>query len=861
MPITPRLGLFAVVLGALLAYTTGVQSAELKKLEWQQGASGSDVALHFDFRPRYSVETIPGENHYRLIFAGTKVNSANHSLSGRGNVASVVATQNHDTDIGIVDILLNKPGEIKLVAEPFGYRVITQGGDMEDAAISSAPSLSVAAVAENMVASTADTVMAQADDGESNAIHTVRFDPLPGGRMQVNIQTSGEMQEPGTFKTDNPPRLALDFFNTQNHVGRSLIPVGQGAIESISVVETQDRTRVVLNLLSGVPYRSELRPNELVLVVESPSEGAAPPQPKVSVFDKKSQDAEHQLTRVDFRRSENGGGRIVVDLSDPRVVVDVKQKDNEIVADFLETGIDQSLEKRLNVVDFATPVNTVDTFANGANTRMVITSTGRYSHLAYQTGNTFTIQVSPVIEDEEEIKTDEFGYSGERLSLNFQKIGVREALGVLADFTGLNFVTSDTVEGDLTLRLQDVPWDQALDLILQSKGLAKREKGNVIWVAPAQEIEAREQALLEAQQKVIELEPLVSELIQVNYAKAKDIEEVLKSIQAVDTGVQQSLFGSVSIQQVETESNSLLSPRGNVTVDERTNSILIQDTASKIVEVRKLIAKLDRPVRQVMIETRIVEANDDFSRTLGARLGFTRVTEDAQFPGVAGSDIGDVFISGNIENTNEVRDENETIIPDNLSVNLPAASINDNPAGSLAFTISKVGDGFAHLIDLEISALQAEGEGKIIANPRLVTADQKQAHIEQGQERIFTTSVLGVGSVVTKKAVLGLTVTPQITPDDRLVLDVFITQDAFVSPVDPTINTKQIQTQVLLDNGETVVIGGIYQQTLANEVAKVPILGDIPLVGNLFKTKSKRDNRTELLVFLTPKILSPALNL
>ncbi|HSH40905.1 MAG TPA: type IV pilus secretin PilQ, partial [Arenicellales bacterium] len=532
------------------------------------------------------------------------------------------------------------------------------------------------------------------------------------------------------------------------------------------------------------------------------------------------------------------------------------------------TAIDDDLEQRLDVVDFATPVQFIDTFQEGNTVRMVVTPQGRYQHLAYQAGNVFNINIDPMVELEDEEEADEFGYTGDRLSLNFQQINVRAALQVIADFTGLNFVTSDSVTGTLTLRLKDVPWDQALDIILQTRGLGMRRSGNVVWVAPAEEIATRERQQLESQQQQSELQPLTSELIQINYAKASDIADILKSVKAVDTGVQQSLFGSVNISEVETESNSLLSPRGNVTVDSRTNSILIQDTPQKISQVRELISKLDKPVRQVLIETRIVEANDSFSRNLGARLGFQRVVQQAE---IGGANIGDVTASGTLEGaaatsasmTGAAGAPGFAGTPDGLSVNLPAAGIGENapnPA-SYAFEIFKAGSGIANLIQLEISALEAEGRGKVIASPRLITSNQQEARIEQGQERIFTTSVLGVGSVVTKKAVLSLTVTPQITPDDRVVMDVFVTQDSFESPTNPTINTKQITTQVLLENGETAVIGGIYQQEKATSVTKVPLLGDIPGVGALFRTKSRTDDRTELLIFLTPRIVNPALNI
>ncbi len=408
-----------------------------------------------------------------------------------------------------------------------------------------------------------------------------------------------------------------------------------------------------------------------------------------------------------------------------------------------------------------------------------------------------------------------------------------------------------------------MPWDQALDIILQTRGLAMRQKGNVVWVAPAAEISALERQQLEANKEVRELEPLVSELIQINYAKADDIANLLRSVKAVDTGIQQSLFGSVSVGQIETETNSLLSPRGNVTVDKRTNTILIQDTAAKITEVRRLITLLDKPVRQVMIETRIVLASDRFSREIGARLGFNRITLDAKAPGTDAI-IGNSIISGSLEGASAIEgggNVGAVNLNDGLQVDLPSSGVEGADPAAYALRIAKLGQGFAHLIDLELSALEAEGKGKIVSSPRLITNNQVAARIEQGQERIFTTNVLGVGSVVTKKAVLGMDVTPQITPDDRIVLDVFITKDDFEGATDPTINTKQVETQVLLDNGETVVIGGIFEETENDEVVKVPVLGDIPLLGVMFRKKTLLQSRSELLFFLTPRIISPELNI
>ena len=505
------------------------------------------------------------------------------------------------------------------------------------------------------------------------------------------------------------------------------------------------------------------------------------------------------------------------------------------------------------MVDFATPVQTIDTFAQADATRMVITPKGKYEHVAYQTGNVFTVSVKPIIEREGEKKADEFGYTGEKLSLNFQNIDVRAALQVLADFTGLNFVISDTVRGNLTLRLKDVPWDQALDLIVDNKNLAVRKKGTIVTIAPAPEVAAKEKAQFEAAKSAVELEPLVSELIQINYAKADDIAVLLKSIKQISgtAGQEHPVFGATATgtttaAQPATSSNTLLSPRGQVTVDARTNSILVQDTPAKIREVRKLIAQLDQPIRQVMIESRLVEATDNFSRSIGAKLGH----KTDQGPG---TNFTRTITTGGLgQAANVFNGSTFEVTPGGLNVNLPSPGIGASAAGVISILLTRG----SKILDLEISALEQEGKGKVVSSPRIITANQKKATIEQGQERVFTTSVLGVGTVVTKKATLKLEVTPQITPDDRVNLEVNVTKDNFADATSGLLNVKQINTTVLLDNGETVVIGGIYEQDRNDTLTQVPFFGDIPLLGWLFKSKEFKDNKTELLIFITPRILA-----
>ncbi len=663
--------------------------------------------------------------------------------------------------------------------------------------------------------------------------HTV----LSGGRLQVSIDTQGDIPAPKIFRTSQPDRIIFDYFGVKSSVTPRIMEVKRGAVDSVVVIGTEARARIIVNLVASVPFESQQSDSEIILLIDQLVTGQQPVPGRsgLGLQDGVATVSDpHHVTTVDFRRGPNGSGRVMIGLDRENVRVMVREEQGEIVLDFADTVLDDGLERRLDVFDFATPVQFVDAFSLNDRTRIVLSALGAYDYVGFQSGKTFSVEVTPRADDAE-TKAAADSYIGSPISFDFQNISVRGALQIIAEETGINFVISDSVTGDLTLRLKDVPWDQALETIMQIKGLAKRENNNVIWIAPAEEITAKERHLLESSLQMTELEPLISELIQINYARAEDIADLLKSVRAVGPNVQ---------------TNSLLSNRGSVTVDARTNTLLIQDMAGKILEVRKLISELDRPVKQVLIETRIVIANEDFSRNIGAKLGFTGINDSG------GSIIG----SGSLSNTATVRTDGISASGDgSLSVNLPATGINGASPGSYALTLAKAGAGWAALIDLEISALEAEGNGKIVANPRLLTADQQEAHIEQGQERIFTTTTEGEGSVVTKKAVLSLTVTPQITPDDRVILDVFITKDSFVSPTEESINTLKVRTRVLLDNGETVVIGGIYEHQSSETVSKVPLLGDLPVLGNLFKKKGILHNRRELLIFLTPRIINPAL--
>ncbi|MBL4672653.1 MAG: type IV pilus secretin PilQ, partial [Arenicella sp.] len=720
---------------------------------------------------------------------------------------------------------------------------------------------------------------------QSANLTDVVFSKLSGGDVQINFLADAQLAEPGTFSTDRPARIAIDFFGMKSLLANPKTEIGMGKVDSIIAVQTSDRTRIIVNLLDTARYK--LLPIDkgyslTVYNTASDESQVTVPKPFATRPDIESSTS---VTNIDFRRSEAGGGKLIIDLSNDNATIDTRERDGEIIIDLLDVNVPAALEQRLDVTDFATPVQTIDSFQNASNVRMSIVPTGKYQHLSFQSGRRFTLIVDPIIETEEEISDKlnaDLGFNGERLSINFQKIDVRSALAVIADFTGINFVTSDSVQGEITINLRDVPWDQALDVILRTKGLAKRQTGNVVWVAPSSEIQKVEEEELKALAIVEEFAPLSTEIIQINYAKAADIAAVVKSVKVVKQGNVSSSAGlgttnSSSLNVTETDKNSLLSARGSVTVDERTNSLLVQDVPEKIKQLRNVIAKLDKPVRQVLIETRIVEANDNFSRELGARLGFQRVTQNVLFPGSNDSVIGDVISGGSLSGNTTLSDSVNAQAADptsplvfdrsgGLAVDLGASDIGSTRPASYAFDIFRTGRGFAHLISLELSALEADGRGRVVASPRLITSNQKEAVISQGQSIYITVPGSGTGDegggVEEIQVELRLTVTPQITPDDRVIMDVDITQDNVISlsAAVNVVGTKEIRTQILADNGETVVIGGIYQQDENEGENKVPFLGDIPFLGNLFKQKSKRSNRTELLIFLTPKIITPKLN-
>ena len=662
------------------------------------------------------------------------------------------------------------------------------------------------------------------------ALESVGYSSLPGEKAQIVLTFSEAIEEPSSFSIDDPASVVLDFAGVKNQLDKKTQQVNIGMTRSISTVEAGDRTRMVVNLVQKAPYVIEHHDNVVMITVEGGSQ---------YVTEAKS-GLDREVVDVDFRRGEQGEGRLMIELSDAGAPVDVRQERDTIVVDLSGVVLPENLHRRLDVVDFATPVQIVETEYKGGNTRLVLSTKGQFEHMAYQSDRTLIVEVKALKEElQAEVRKDQYGYKGEKLSLNFQNIEVRAVLQLLAEFTGLNLVTSDTVQGNVTLRLKNVPWDQAMDIILKTKGLAMRQNGNVMLIAPATEIAAREKQELEAQKQLVELEPLYSEIIEINFTKASEIAAILDS----------EASGSE-------DDDSFLSGRGTVTVDERTNSLLLRDTAKQLAQISELIEQLDIPVRQVLIESRIVIANNDFTDELGVRFG---VATEGGNNAVSGT-LNDISISGDQVTTSQAIGgpvTNSVATNQGLNVNLPVAA----PAGSIGLALAKL--PFGTILQLELSAMQAEGKGEIVSSPRVITSNQQTALIEQGTEIPYQeASSSGATSVSFKEAVLKLEVTPQITPDDRVVMDLKVNKDSVGTIFNgvPSIDTRSVETQVLVDNGETVVLGGVYEQTNLDSVQKVPFFGDLPYLGVLFKTTLIQDDKAELLIFVTPKIVKDSLN-
>ena len=672
----------------------------------------------------------------------------------------------------------------------------------------------------------------------ANRLEKIDTQVLPGDQLQVRLKLSDAAPQPLSFTIDNPARISLDLPDTGIALPSRRIDVKRGVLDTVNVAEANGRTRVVLNLNALVPYQMRIDGETLIVTLGRSLQGISSLLENTELVQSAGV-VQAQLNKVDFRRSTDGSGRVSVQLNSTTVTPSLKQESGRIVVTFPKTIVADALLRRLDVVDFATPVNTIETMRFAEGVKIVIMAGGEWEPVAYQSDTQYTIEVRPVTKSAS--NQEKKDYKGERLTLNFQDIEARAVLQLLADTSGQNMVISDTVQGNVTLRLQNVPWDQALDIVMQTKGLDMRHEGNVILVAPAAEIAAREKELASAKKDLTAVAPLRSEFLQVNYAKASDLAELIKG-----------------------KGNSLMSERGSVTVDARTNTLLLQDTAENLADIRRLVATLDIAIRQVLIEARIVIVNDDFSRELGARFGVNKAFDYRSVNGSTGFGVigGSPYVTadqgvrigpgGNAGGFNSATIGNPA---DRYMVNLPVS----NAAGKIALTLLDS----SYLVDLELSAAQAEGRGEVVSAPKVITANQKEATIEQGKEIPYLQSASsGAATIAFKKAVLSLKATPQITPDDRIILDLTVTKDSVGQLVQtssgnsvPSIDTRTITTQVLVNDGQTVVLGGILETEKLDNTTKVPLLGDIPVIGHLFKVTAKSDNKDELLVFVTPKIL------
>jgi type IV pilus assembly protein PilQ len=692
-----------------------------------------------------------------------------------------------------------------------------------------------------LIASSALTFPAQAAD--PNKLEAIDVQTLSGQQVQLKLRLSGPAPEPIAFTIDKPARIAFDLPNTTLALSSRRVDVRSGGVDTVLAAEANGRTRLVVNVDSLLPYTTKVDGNTIIVTLgNQPGDALAKSVPARAGSGSGSGTAavERTIRTIDFRRGSDGTGRVIVQLTDPRTPVNVRQEGNQVVVDFSGTLMPKNLMRRYDVMDFATPVQTVDALRVEGSSRLVISAQGDFEQLAYQSDNQYTIEIKPSLKRTNADEKKE--YTGERLTLNFQDIDVRSVLQLLADTSGQNIVVSDSVTGNLTLRLQNVPWDQALDIVLRTKGLDKRRQDNVIIIGPTDELANREKAELAAHREVQELSPVHSEFLQVNYAKVSDLAKLIKSTNAKD---------------------SMLSPRGTLSIDDRTNTLLVQDTADRLADIRRLVQTLDVPIRQVLIEARIVVVSDTFERDLGAKLGIsTTGSAGANLFSVSGTGAAsDLITSTAASGASSTAALTSAALTSRYQVNLPAANTNGT------FGVSLLSG--SHLIDLELSAAENEGKSETISSPRIITANQKQATIMQGVEIPYQESASsGATTTQFKNAVLSLKVTPLITPDNRVVLDLDVSDDTVGAQVTsatggsvPSIDTRAIQTQVLVNDGQTVVLGGILATVKTKSANKVPFLADVPVLGHLFKSTININNKTELLIFITPKILREGSNL
>lgn len=670
---------------------------------------------------------------------------------------------------------------------------------------------------------------------------------LQGGSETLRIELSEPIAEPPPgFATQSPARIALDFPGVANATGRSLIDINQGNVKSANIVQTDERSRVVLNLKQPTSYRAELQGRTVVVVLDAVAGGALVPSAPRTVFAESHNADVLPLKDLDFRRGADGAGRVVVALASNQVGVDLQKQGKGLVVEFLRSSLPEGLRRRLDVSDFGTPIQTISATQHGERVRLTIDPLGEWEHSAYQSDSQFVVEVRPKKVDLNKLSQGPH-YTGEKLSLNFQNIEVRSLLQVIADFTNFNIVTSDTVTGALTLRLKDVPWDQALQIIMDAKGLGMRKSGTVLWIAPKDEIDERVRKDYEAAAAIQKLEPVRTQAYQLNYAKAADIVTQLTTSNTSGGGSSQNA--------------RFLSERGSAIAEPRTNQLFVTDTPAKLEEVRQLLLTLDVPVRQVMIEARIVEARDTFGRSLGVRLGGGDLRANRGGDGGYGIGGGNRLALGtNYGNATNSAGFGGNVDVDALKgsfVNLPASLSNVTGVGSFALSIFN--SAANRFLTLELSAMEADGQGKIVSSPRLITADQTKALIEQGTEYPYSvTAPNGATTIAFKKAVLKLEVTPQITPEGNIILDLDVNKDSRGESTEQgvAIDTKHVKTQVLVENGGTVVIGGIFEMEETHQENKIPLLGDVPVVGNLFKNRTKESSKREMLVFITPKVIT-----
>jgi len=671
--------------------------------------------------------------------------------------------------------------------------------------------------------------------GTGNVIQSIDVS-TQAGTVTVKLGLKEALPNPpAAFTVNNPPRVALDFPNTTNGLGKNTQEVNQGDLRTIRFGQSGGRTRVVLNLAKMLNYDAKVEGNTVVVTLHGAGSTAVTATTTQFAEPKPGSD-QHSVQDVDFRRGKNGEAQIIVDLSDTATGIDLRQQGRTVLVDFLQTMLPPALERRFDVTDFGTQVDFFEVTRQAGNTRITVTPKGRWEQSAYQTDKRFIIEIKPVIEQAGRPK-EGASFAGEKLSLNFQNIEVRAVLQVIADFTSLNIITSDTVTGNLTLRLKDVPWDQALDIILQAKGLDMRKTGNVVWIAPRDELATKEKLALEARQQIADLEPLRTESFQLNYQRAEDIQKIITA-----------------------SDQKILSKRGSAVVDPRTNTIFVQDIVDKLDDVRRLLKQIDVAVRQVLIEARIVEASDTFSRNLGARLGFVDGTgRGDRIPGgthriTAGGGLASTgALSGQIGDTPD-------FFTDGLSTNMRAPGLGGVAPGQ--FSLILMNDAMSKFLNLEITALQADGKGKIISSPRVITADNVEATIEQGTQIPYQQATSsGATSVSFRKATLSLKVKPQITPNDNIIMKLHVSKDSVGANTSagPSIDTKQVDTEVLVESGGTVGIGGIFEQEESSTRTKVPMLGDIPVIGVLFRQDLRRNDKRELLIFVTPRVVKDTL--